>query len=276
MIGTLKGMRMISEPFNLRSRPISEGLGLHTWSDLLGESSRIKHAAFLKRIQRNELRFLNPNPFVQGRFFTTRTLYKVIHLPPHIAAELCAVLGGKFLCLMRHPIPVSLSREVFPILDDFGNSSYRERFSEDQLLLADRIIASGSHLENGALAWCLHFVPYLRENASDPSAPIITYEACVAETENTIDRIQRFLKEEFPERARRRALTPSRVLSKSDPQTQAVLRGRNGGKERVAHLVGRWQNSISEEDRNAVQAVLDAFGVTFYRVDHPFPQEKHG
>lgn len=271
ILGALDGVRTIAEPFNLRLPRISRELGCNTWGKMLDDLTRMQRISFIKRIQRNELKFLNPNPFVQRRFLTKRTLYKVIHLPAMIAEDVSMAVGGKFLCLLRHPIPVSLSREVFPILNDFEISTYRKEFSEQQLRLADRIIATGSHLEQGVLAWCLHFEPYLRKNTVAPAAPIITYEACVTETKKTLSRMQLLLHEDFPEDLRQRALTPSRVLSKSDPQTQAVLKGQNRGPEQIAYLVGRWQERISRQDVDLCQSILDAFEITFYQANNAMP-----
>jgi len=272
VLGALDGIRMIAEPFNVRLPIISRELNCESWAEVLNESSGSRRINYLHRIETNHLKFLNPNPFIQRRFFTTRSLYKIIHLPTHIAFDTATAIDGKFLCLLRHPIPVSLSRKVFPILEDFDNSSYRNAFTDDQLKLADYVIAHGSHLEKGVMAWCLHFQPFLRSVSSNEMCRVISYEDCVANTEKTLNRIERMIDERFPADIRRRALTPSRVLLKSDPETQAVLRKQNNGSDRIAHLVGRWQENVSDVDLKTAQSLLDSFGVSLYRVDDPFPQ----
>lgn len=271
VLGSLKGVRMIAEPFNVRVTKVARETGCENWAELVGTAENEKLANYLLRIQNNQLRFLNPNPFVQRRFVTTRTLYKIIHLPSSKASHLTTAIGGKFVCLLRHPVPVSLSRKVFPILDDFGISRYRDSFLGEQLELADSVIAGGSHIQKGILAWCLHYEPYLRDHPCGEGLPIITYENCVADTEQALKRIKYLLAEKFSPSVRNRALAPSRVLSKSDPKTQSVLKSRADGAERVAHLVGRWQREVSMADLNAAQAILNVFNVSFYRVSDPYP-----
>lgn len=273
VLGSLPGIRMIGEPFNVRVPRIASELDIYEWHQLFEPTSHARLQRYLERIQKNELRFLNPNPFVQWRFFTNRTLYRIIHLPAHLAEGLAASIGGKFICLVRHPIPVSLSRKVFPILDDFIDSAYRDTFNSEKLKCADQVIANGSYLEKGVLAWCLHFEPFLRGSADRGSKVIFSYEECVANTLDTLTRMESCLGEKFPKNIRAKALAPSRVLSKSDAETQALLNQRKQSPDRVAYLTSRWQSKVSHAERLAVQEILNRFEISLYRSDDPFPRE---
>jgi hypothetical protein len=275
VLGALSGTRMIAEPFNVRVPEIDASLEMHNWAELLKRSSQSKLVHYLQQINSGTISFLDPNPFVQRRFITNRTLFKVIHLPAHISEDIANQMGARFLCLVRHPVPVSLSRKVFPMLNDFLQSEYRAEFSAAQNQLAEQLILRGSHLEKGVLAWCLQFEPFLRNADADRLSRLITYEQCVAETEQAVSMIEALLGEHFPEDIKARALAPSRVLSKSDVQTQSVLKSQSDGDARVQHLIARWQNQISESDRVEAQAILDAFDVDLYSAHNPLPKKSH-
>jgi hypothetical protein len=181
-------------------------------------------------------------------------------------------MGARFLCLVRHPVPVSLSRKVFPICDDFLQSDYQSEFTQSQNTLASRVIQHGTHLEKGVLAWCLQFEPFLRGADEKRISRLISYERCVAETETAISSIEAILKEPFPENIKTRALAPSRVLSKSDSKTQSVLKSKAVGNARVQHLIARWQEQISDMDKSATQAILDTFKIDLYSACSPLPK----
>lgn len=275
VLGALSGTRMIAEPFNVRVSEIRDALEIDNWADLLNASARPKLVAYLRNIDNGSISFLNPNPFVQWRFLTSRTLFKMIHLPAHISEAIANQMGARFLCLVRHPVPVSLSRKVFPILDDFLQSEYRFEFSESQNELAEHLIQGGSHLEKGVLAWCLQFEPFLRDADEERLSRLIFYEQCVAETEGVLSSIEVRLAEHFPENIKARALAPSRVLSKSDAQTQTILKSQSDGDARVQHLIARWQGQITDADKSATQTILDAFEVDTYSAADPLPKPTH-
>lgn len=275
VLGALSGTRMIAEPFNVRVPEIDASLEMHNWAELLKLSSQSSLVHYLQQIDSGAISFLDPNPFVQRRFITNRTLFKVIHLPAHISEAIANQMGARFLCLVRHPVPVSLSRKVFPILDDFLQSEYRAQFTVSQNELAAKLIQSGSHLEKGVLAWCLQFEPFLRDADAERLSRLISYEWCVAETEQILSSIEVRLEEHFPENIKARALAPSRVLSKSDAQTQSILKSQSGGDARVQHLIARWQKKVTDADLSSTQAILDAFGIDLYRADDPFPMNSY-
>jgi hypothetical protein len=271
VLGALSGTRMIAEPFNVRVPEIEASLDIHSWAELLKLSSRSSLVQYLQRIDSGAISFLDPNPLVQRRFITNRTLFKVIHLPAHISEAIAAQMGARFLCLVRHPVPVSLSRKVFPILDDYLQSEYRAEFTESQNELATELIQRGSHLEKGVLAWCLQFEPFLRDADEKRLSRLISYERCVAETEQVLSSIKVQLEEHFPAGIKARALSPSRVLSKSDAQTQLILKSQSGGDARVQHLIARGQKQVTKTELSSTQSILDAFGVDLYCADSPLP-----
>ena len=272
VLGALEGVRMIAEPCNVRVGKIEQARGLSRWSELTDTNRQAALLDYLVRLDRGELRFLNPNPFVQRRFITSRTLYKLIHLPAHIAEQLAEQIGAEFLCLIRHPVPVSLSRKVFPILDDFMDSEYSHRFSPDQLSVAGGVIRGGTHLQRGTLAWCLQYGPYLSSKDA-LGGRMISYEECVRDTRGVLSQLESLLREPFPEGITGKALAPSRVLSKSDEQTQKILMSKEESSERSWHLIARWKERISKDEANQVQAILDCFQVSAYNACDVMPNQ---
>jgi len=272
ILGALPKMRMIAEPFNVRVDLVSQALSGLSWIDITDLDNLAVLERYLRRIEKGELRFLNPNPFVQKRFFTERSVFKVIHLPAHLSGRLASALDAHFCVLLRHPIPTSLSRKVFPLLDEFNGSVYSRSFTQDQLMEAEKIYAIGDHLEKGVLAWCLHFVPYLTESTKRQSREIIFYEDCVVSTDSVLTDLSSHLNETFPPTIIEKALRPSRVLTKSDLKTQEILKESTHSEQRIQHLVARWQKSVDLDQVKSCQRILDIFGVSVYSADDPMPK----
>lgn len=267
LVGTLPGVRMIAEPCNVRLDKITKSMQIASWESL-ADSSEIGHIVdYFDRIDKGEVRFLNPNPFTQMRFLTRRTLFKVIHLPVHIAASVSVQLNAKFLVLIRHPIPVAHSRKVFPMLDSFLESGYSNEYSAEQRLLAREIIRSENKLEQGVLAWCLHFCKYLELIQNDLEHNVISYEESVLDPDTVISKLEQILDITLPESVKKRVLKPSKVLSKSDAETQAVLRSKQDDSMRAQFLVDRWKSRVDPAEIVRVQEILDTFDVKAYRAD---------
>tara|TARA_B110001469_G_scaffold117373_1_gene123290 strand:- start:8261 stop:9010 length:750 start_codon:yes stop_codon:yes gene_type:complete len=238
----------------------------------LDQTGRLE--AYFREIDSGKLRFLNPNPFVNRHFLTKRTLFKVIHLPAHLVHEISRKLGASFICLYRHPIPVALSREVFPLFAEFTAGRYRNHFSVEQCALCDRLLESGSHLEKGVAAWCLHYYLYDKRMRSEFKGEqnVIFYEECVLYPAETIQKMERYLDVRFDCNVLRRAMKPSQVLAKSDGTTQDVLQNTKNSQERSRYLVSRWTERVSKDECIQVQAILDLFGVKVYNAFDPMPQ----
>lgn len=273
LLGALKGVRMIAEPCNLRVKKIAQALRLTDWDQLVEADGVERLSEYFNDLDCGRIKFLDPNPFTQMRFVTSQTLFKVIHLPVHVSAAVAAQLDARLVVLCRHPIPVSLSRETFPLLQTFSTGSYREMFASTAQEAVDDALRSNDHLLQGVAAWCLHFGPYLEavDKGILPNS-LISYENTVAEPSSSIRQAEQLLQVSFPQSVYDRIDRPSRVLLKSDEETRQVLRGAMDGESRKNHLIARWTERVDSNQKVAVQAILDAFDIRLYRADSIFPQ----
>jgi hypothetical protein len=272
VLSTRPQTRMIAEPFNLRVPRIADALGTDDWNECGTEDFRQRALAYLRNLESGHLRFLNPNPLVLWRFYTRRTLYKVIHLPTDLACGMAEELGAVPLVLLRHPVPVALSRKVFPLLDTLDDCPLLESLTTMQREVLFQIRKDGSHLERGLAAWSFHFYPYLSTiDMKQPPDNLLTYEEMLTDAKETLSRVERVLGERFPENVHEHLRRPSRVQSKSDEDTRKVLSAEEG-EARTRHLLERWKDQISEEERVRGQEILDIFGIRVYDLGSSQPQ----
>lgn len=275
ILGSLPAVRAVSEPFNLRVPEIAEVFDRWDWSDLERPAFQKKALAYLRACEAGQHRFLNANPLTNRQFFTNRVLFKIIHLPIHIALEVVGQLdGARSVVIIRHPIPVSLSRKEFPYLDSLAKLGAPDYLTADQRTCFEATIKDGSQLECGVLAWCLHFGIFLSQMKKQNFHKLLAYEHLVNEPEVSLERLGAIIDEPISKKHYQRLNRPSRVLSKSDVATQQILRDRSGGQARKEHLVSRWVPLVGDDEKNKVQAILDAFKISYYRADSPFPQEQ--
>jgi len=272
VLSTRPGTRMIAEPFNLRVSGIAKYLGTTHWSEIGTPTFSVRACVYLQRLEEGRIRFLNPNPLVQRRFVTRRTLYKVIHLPVAYALELAIGLGGLPLVLLRHPASVALSRKVFPWLESSEGSPFLAELSDEQMEILSRVRALGDHWEQGILAWCLHYQNYLSGiQLNDCPASLLTYEEMLTDAAENLSRVEQVLGEAFPQKVYERLKRPSRVQSKSDAETRKIL-SEAEGTERTRHLLSRWMDQVDEETCARGQKILDVFNIRIYNFQSPLPQ----
>jgi hypothetical protein len=265
LIFSLSGFAMASEPLNLRRPFAREQLGLEKFGELYGDAAWQKIRPYYANILTRHFRRLRPlpgQPFY--RPLTWRTVIKENQGGGDHLGRVEDAFGCRIIHFLRHPVAVALSREFFPLLDDFGRCALRDHFNIDQLKLADRVISDGSHLEKGVLAWCLHHLPAFRNQRSSWFA--CTYEAMVLNAGEVLKELGQFLEApEIEELAK--VDRPSAVVRKSDPQTQKLLAQPTDRTK----LVTKWQDRVSATELSGVQAILDAFAVKLYSADARLP-----
>jgi hypothetical protein len=266
LIASQPGFWPFSEPLNVRSKWVQRELGITSHADLYSAAALPKVRHYYERLlsgKFHELKLMPGKPFYKS--FTNRIVVKENQGLLDRMAWFEATFGVQVIHLLRHPVPVALSREVFPLLDGFSGCALRKQFTAEQLELADALIDSGSHLERGVLAWCLHHGPALRENAE--SWLTLTYEETVLQPDRVIELLATRLN--LPSRARmeRQCSRPSRVARKSNIQTQQLLAS---GKNRE-QLIQKWQKQVSESDLVSVQRILNVFAIDLYSADQVLP-----
>lgn len=258
----------ISEPLNVRADFVKQHLGVSKHSELYSKDSRSKIEAYYSKILNGQYPDLKLRPGLQFyRPITDRVVIKENQACLDRIAWFEDTFEVKVIHLLRHPIPVALSREVFPVFDGFESCGLRQHFSEEQLSLSDSIIENGTHLEKGVIAWCLHHVPALRATRS--SWITLTYEETVLFPERVIAVLANRLS--LPDEGMMLAQVrkPSQVARKSNVETQKLLDSR-GNRE---NLVDKWKSRVSAVEMEGVQRILDIFEVKQYRASEVLPIE---
>lgn len=269
MIWSQPGFKYCSEPFNVRVPEVCRALGLDSFASLYGSEFEAKCADYVRAIRSNRCGFLNPNPLRKHhRFITNRMVFKVIHAGMDRIGWFEKQFNAKILHVVRHPIAVSLSREVFPLLEEFQKCPLREQFTEEQCRLADRISEGGGHLEKGVVAWCLHNAIPLRECRA--SWAVLSYEQGVLEPEKVIQYLCDKLSLPDPERMLRQSSKASAVLKKSSAERQELLKDKSG-RER---LISSWRQKVSQDTEAELFELVREFGVTVYAQGEDCPSDE--
>lgn len=266
LVASQPGFWPISEPLNVRSDWVRDQLGLTSFADLYSKQNIPKVLNFYSQLLDGTLVDLKLRPGLKFyRPFTNRIVVKENQACLDRMAWFEDTFGVKIVHLLRHPIPVALSREVFPLLDTFKNCELRAHFSDVELQLADRLIESGSHLEKGVLAWCLHHAPALRNERN--SWLRVYYEETVLRPERIIDQLADHLA--LPDRGRmlKQIVEPSQVTRKSDSETQKLL----SDQQNREYLIHKWESRVNQKELQQVGTILETFDISAYSAFSPTP-----
>lgn len=266
IIASQPRMKYYDEPFNIRRANVQKTGVFTTWEQLMpGTADREQVFAYIRALERNRYRFLNPAPLRKNhRFLTDRIVYKV-HELAHMAGDIEQELGGQIVYLLRHPISTTISRVVYPRLDAYLTSAYfRDRYlSDTQYLEIHRLATSGSKLQKGMVAWCYeNLVPLKHSNPT--TWLVITYEEIVL---NPVKSCRLMF-----ERLRLTDLNalivsvdePASNIVMSDAGTRALMKGPDDTRRRLG-LVRKWTTKVRPEEERQAFDVMDLFGLDAYR-----------
>ncbi len=263
------GFKAVSEPFDLRNPSVRRRLGLVDWVSLYNHDSEPRVRRYIEGFRTGTLRFLNPRPRLwPPRPVTHRIVFKILHFGEDRISWFRDTFGGRVVLLLRHPIAVSLSRDVLPRLQAFLESDYRRHFSAQQLAFARQLAASGNKLERGVLDWCLQNAVPLRQ--AEPDWIVISYEQLVLEPRPVLERLAAKLDLPDPERLFRSLRVPSRTVNKSDRLTAQVL-DQPDSAERSSYLIEKWRRHVGPEVELRVMEILKRFDVDVYAAGHALP-----
>jgi hypothetical protein len=270
LIWSQPGFKCCDEPLNLRAPFVQRYLGIAEWQDLYSHNASSLLQNYFQAFCDGRLRFMNPNPLRRYyRPVTHRIVFKIIHGGEDRINWFRDTFNGRIVYLLRHPIAVSLSREVYPRLCALMNSDYRRYLTDNQLEYAQEILDTGTELERGVLSWCLQTAVSLREATDDWA--IVSYEQMVLESEPVIAHLADKLALPAPERMMNRLGVPSSVKGKSDEATQRAL---EKGNRKRAWLVEKWREQVSEAEERGVMGILERFQLDAYRCGDVLPSDQ--
>ncbi len=270
------GFKAISEPLDLRRAAVRRVLGIRCWEELYAATSAERVEAYLRGLAEGRLRFLDPSPRLRHwRPVTRRVVLKLLHGCEDRIPRLEEALGARVVLLLRHPIPVSLSRRELPRLRAFLASDYAAHFHSEELAFARRLAERGDALERAVLDWTLQNALPLRMHR--PSWLVLSYEQLVLEPAPLLRRLAAHLDLPRPQRLETALARPSLTTRKSERSTAEVLR-RGAGPERQRYLVERWRERIPADREAALLEIPARLGVGVYRPGSalPAPPVWHG
>lgn len=263
------GFKAITEPLDLRNQQVAEHIGLTSWEQLYSQTAMPHLQHYFENFISGKARFKNQSPRLPHyRFLTHRIVFKILHGGEDRVRWFADTFNGRIIILLRHPIPVSLSRKKIPRLEAYLNSDYRRHFSNAQIRYALDIIENGSLLQKKILSWCLQNSVLLQ--GIEPDWLVLTYEQMVMEPNIIIETLAHNFELSAPERIVAQLDVPSGTTNQSDRATQAVLEKPRTMNSRQ-WLVEKWEKRVSEEERSLAAEILATFELDVYQVDDTLP-----
>lgn len=268
VFASAKGFRFISEPFNVRNPNVCRYSGLNNWPDLYSEAKRATYFEYLAHLKFGKIRICDPKPFSRyHRWFTSRNIFKIIHAGMDRVDEICSHLNAKPLILLRHPIPTTLSREVFPLLTLFNQTELVRKFTSYQCEFIKKVEVEGSHLERGVTAWCIHnSIPL---HSPKNNCNFIYYEDCVLNPSAALAKFQLNFNLKLNSGREDVMRRPSSSVRKSSKPVQKAFKNNHADKE---FLLNRWQNQVTSREVGEIQKILELFRITSYSAESYLPR----
>ena len=282
LILTQPGFKPCTSPFDLRNEAIARHLarfGITSWADLYSDQATEAIAAYIHGISKGHIRISEPIFFRNHfRFVTRRIAFKILDGCEDLIPSFSVMFGGRIVYLLRHPIPVALSRRQTPRLEVFVTSNFNRHFTRPQLEFARRIIVSGTMMERAVLDWCLQSVVPLRQLSKDWA--VVSYEQLVLDPGPVVDALSARLSLPRPDRMLKLRNRPSYSTVSSDDKTKQMLKRReqetDAGKTRSLDtwLVEKWRERIDEEEERRLMEILDVFEIEAYRRGSTLPADQ--
>ncbi|MGB0766160.1 MAG: hypothetical protein ACPGYV_00460 [Phycisphaeraceae bacterium] len=275
MVAGQLGVWFANEPFAVFDHHLNAGARLHRWLP------RLPHSQFFDLDNEQTRQFddyvalLNRGAIPIGtarkaRFplYADRACIKVLNAP-FLADRFAQTHGMTSVFLTRHPAGQAQS-----ILRQGWGFSAEAYFAEPDFLatyltgeeieLGQRLLSDASDWEKAILNWWIENLYPLRHAAS--LALVVTYEELTLRAEAWVALLCEALSLDDPASMLAIANKPSNSSNMSTGDTvERIAAG-----DRTPLITG-WQKKVSPDEVAQAQAILDAFGVTEYRMDDPMP-----
>lgn len=277
LLATQGRFKIVNEPLNLRKEVVRENLNLADWHDLLRPECHKQIFSYLHTFVADtdkDLRFKREKPFTKfWHVRTDRIIFKMLFGGEDCIQCYCNQLNGMAVHIVRHPIPVALSREQLPRLASYLALPYASHFSNEQLRVARHIIDSGDAFQTRIVDWCLQNAVLLKQH--DHTAVMLTYEQLVLQPEIVIAHLARKLSLPDPNRMLMQVYKASRSTGKSHARSQSVLRDSDEIRQRRSWLVEKWRDAVSKDQEERTLEILLTFGIDMYLPTQSLPRAKY-
>ena len=263
------GFKICAEPFDLRNSQVARHLPIGDWVALYNENNLPVIEAYLEGFINGRYRFKNQSPRrPYYRPVTRRLIFKILHAGEDRINWFRDTFNGQIIYLLRHPIPVTLSRHYLPRLQVFTQSDYHRYFTNAQLTMAAQIMETGSHLQKGVLSWCFQNSVPLRHRTDDWI--LLTYEQLVLNPKPIITHLTHRLQAQAPQKMWAQLDVPSGTTNQSDIATLSILNNPRT-QQNKRWLVEKWREQVDQETEAEVMRLLDLFDISAYQTDSFLP-----
>jgi len=247
LLGAQPGMKVFDEPLTVNYPESRRELGVSTWEELTIMPDREKrYERFFGRLLSNRIKELNSPLYAKsGRLFTNRVVIKNIHGGKDMLPWFAETFKAQIVVLLRHPIPTVLSHQKFPRLPYLlRQPGHRRLFSDQEIAVAEELIANGSRLEQGMIDWSLEVAAMFRNPWSE--ATVISYEDLTVFPNESFAYLRDRLHLEPVGNVQALAARASVSTGQSDAETRTFFA--DGAKGDRTFLINRWTKRISEPE----------------------------
>jgi len=273
ILASQPGMKFYDEPFNIRRENVVRTRLFPDWTSLMPDANDVERiVTYLKDLERGRYGPLNPPPFrPYHRFFTNRIVFK-IHELEHLIGTLAVRCNAQVLYLLRHPIPTTLSRRVFPRLDLFLESPYYRGLIGEATRLreVERLGRTGNHLQRGTVSWCYENLVPLRH--PDFDGLVVSYEELTLNPVGSCDLLLRWMGGTDRAAMLRAFGEPAANIAMSSAETQTMMNDADERRRRT-YLVTKWLNKVSPAQMAEVSEILNLFRLDTYSGHEPLPRQ---
>jgi hypothetical protein len=275
ILASQPGIKYYDEPFNIRRDNVQRTGLFPNWESLMpdtGDPERM--IGFLQALADGRYPTMNPPPFRRNhRFRTSRIVFK-IHEAEHLMGTIARRCHGTIVYLLRHPIPTTLSRKVFPRLELFAASPFYERLIDDAARVREirGLAAGGTHLQRGIVSWAYeNLIPLTRP---DFDGLTVSYEELLLNPERSCDLLLQRL--HMPDRVAMLTAfdVPAANITMSNADTLALMND-DDFRRRRSQMVTKWKGRVSAADEAEVTRIMQLFGLDVYDGTNPLPARRY-
>ena len=273
LLATQGRFKIVNEPLNLRKAVVRDNLKINKWDDLFQPECRPLIGSYIQSFidgADSDPRFHREKPFTQfWHLRTNRIIFKMLFGGEDDIHWYRSEFRGCIVHLLRHPIAVAQSREKLPRLDSYLTRPYSDNFSSEQLRQAREIVNTGDSFLMRIVDWCLQNSVLLRH--ANEETVVLAYEQLVLQPEQVTARLAVKLSLPDPERMLQRVYRASRSTSKSNLNSQSVLRDDTEIRRQRLWLVDKWRDQVSADQERLAFEILSTFGINVYTTGQSLP-----
>ena len=272
LFATQKGIKYCNEPLNLRNDKIRSISKINSWDELYDKDLKQKLIPYFKDFCSGKIKWFNPHPIRKNyHLFTERIVFKIINGAEYFINDIKNECNGKVIYLLRHPIPVSLSRNKLPRLEVLTSQKVIDNFPVSMQKMTKSIIEKGDFMDKAVLSWCIQNKIALDQDHNDWL--IICYEQLVIDPLPIINEIKKEFELDNTKKFIEQLDIPSKVTIQSSEGTKELITNKSNNSN---DFIERWRSKVSKQKEKELFDIVDCFGLSdIYNVGSTYPTERY-